>query len=58
MPTKVVAVRRYGKLGDGPDGRGNCFGYDASHPEYVEAGYSCDKCGKVLRTADNGGQFV
>lgn len=51
------AFEKYGHLGDGPDGRGNCFGYDEDHPDY-EADrfafpYRCAVCQRVLRDADN-----
>lgn len=44
---------RYGDVGDGPDGRGNCFAYDADHPDYAETDYTCHKCDKILTERDN-----
>ncbi len=41
--TESIARERYGD-GEGPDGRGNCFEYDASHPDYGY-GYRCGVCG-------------
>lgn len=43
-----IAFEVYGARGDGPDGRGNCFGYDSPHPEYSGEDYDCYKCGKRL----------
>lgn len=48
-----AARKRYGDLGDGPDGRGNCFGYDAEHPEYEDTETHCNRCNKKLREVDN-----
>lgn len=45
------AYERYGNLGDGPDGRGNCFVYDDEHPPYDD-GYTCCKCGCELTESD------
>lgn len=44
FPSEQEAVERYAGLGDGPDGRGNCFGYDDEHPDYDEEGYRCEQC--------------
>ncbi len=46
------AFEDYGNLGDGPDGRGNCFGYDAEHPPYDDW-YNCEICRKQLTDDDN-----
>jgi len=51
FPTEADALKQYGNVGDGPDGRGNCFGYDAEHPEY-EDGYQCEVCRKPLTKFD------
>ena len=51
--TEDVAFKRYGNLGDGPDGRGNCFGYNDEHPSYDDTDYRCEKCGKKLTAADD-----
>lgn len=36
--------------GEGPDGRGDCFGYDCEHPPYSDYPdeYECYKCGMSL----------
>ncbi len=47
--TEAAARREYGdvnKTGEGPDGRGNCFGYDDFHGEYTDEEATCEKCGK------------
>lgn len=55
FPNEKSAYNRYGFLGDGPDGRGNCFAYDAEHPPYEDDGdYKCEKCNATLRARDNG----
>lgn len=51
FPVEEVAEQRYGHLGDGPDGRGNCFAYDAEHPWY-EGDYKCVICKRPLTRAD------
>jgi hypothetical protein len=48
-----AAMTLYGNRRDGPDGRGNCFGYDAEHPPYEDEDYDCYSCGKRLRERDN-----
>lgn len=53
MPTETEAQEEYGDLGDGPDGRGNCFGYAAEHPDYDGEDYDCHDCGKRLTAEDN-----
>jgi hypothetical protein len=55
-PAEAVAEKKYGdvkKTGEGPDGRGNCFGYDAEHPPYEDEEYDCTKCGCRLGENDN-----
>lgn len=47
------AFDQFGNLGDGPDGRGNCFDYDAHHPDYEGLGYTCYQCKKILTDKDN-----
>lgn len=47
FPSEAEARKRYNH-GTGPDGRGNCFGYDDMHPDYDGEGYRCEKCGKML----------
>ena len=51
--TEAEAEARYGNLGDGPDGRGNCFAYDAEHPNYGGEDYRCHDCRKELTEKDN-----
>jgi hypothetical protein len=51
--TEAEAERLYGNLGDGPDGRGNCFGYDDDHPDYTNEGYRCTTCKRELTEDDN-----
>ena len=51
--TEAVAFKLHGHSGDGPDGRGNCFGYDAEHPEYDDTDYVCERCGRKLTGRDD-----
>lgn len=51
--TEHRAYAEFGKVGDGPDGRGNCFCYDDEHPDYDGCEYHCHECGRVLRDVDN-----
>lgn len=51
--TEAAARRLYSDVGDGPDGRGNCFGYDAEHPAYEDEDYCCETCSKQLDEGDN-----
>lgn len=52
-PSEDVAIKLYGNQGDGPDGRGNCFGHDAEHPDYQGEDYKCTTCKIVLDWQDN-----
>lgn len=52
-PTDEAALEDFGDLGDGPDGRGNCFSYDEDHPPYEETDYTCEICGEKLTAEDN-----
>jgi len=52
FPSETTAKKLYYNLGDGPDGRGNCFDYDACHPDYEGDDYKCSKCGKPLTSND------
>lgn len=55
--SEKAAKKRFGE-GAGPDGRGNCFEYDADHPRYEEVGdYVCSTCGEVLTENDNDRQI-
>jgi len=51
-PSEKTAEKRYGNVGDGPDGRGNCFAYDAEHPDY-DGEHKCRSCGRVLDETDS-----
>lgn len=55
FPSLVDALEDYGDLGDGPDGRGNCFGYACPHPPYgdTDGEYACEDCGKLLTDRDD-----
>lgn len=53
FPSEAVASRRFGHLGDGPDGRGDCFEHDAEHPDYEGEDYTCATCHRPLTEADN-----
>lgn len=53
FPDEDDATDQYGNVGDGPDGRGNCFGYNADHPPYEGEGYTCEVCNKLLGEEDN-----
>lgn len=57
--TEAKAKQEYGNLGEGPDDRGDCFSYDANHPDYSDEDfdYECDKCGKKLTNKDNGSYY-
>ena len=54
FPSEDEANDRYENLGDGPDGRGNCFGYEEDHPDYCGLNYKCVQCGVLLKDIDNG----
>lgn len=53
FPNEVSAKKKYGNIGDGPDGRGNCFSHDDEHPPYEDLDYDCETCGKRLTVKDN-----
>lgn len=54
MPSEAVAIKRYGNVGDGPDGRGNCFSYNDDHPDYEDwDAYVCETCGRKLTAKDD-----
>lgn len=53
FPGEETGKRRYGDVGDGPDGRGNCFEWNADHPPYEGEEYTCEKCGRLLGENDN-----
>lgn len=52
-PDEPAAKKKWGNVGEGPDGRGNCFGYDDAHPDYAESDYRCYKCKKLLTGRDD-----
>ena len=52
FPSEKTALKRYNDFGEGPDGRGNCFDYDADHPDYDQHDYTCTTC-KCLLTAEH-----
>lgn len=41
-------------MGEGPDGRGDCSGFDEDHPDYDDdpGFYECEDCGVVLKGDD------
>ncbi len=52
-PTTEERARvKYGD-GTGPDNRGNCFGYDAEHPDYDGENYKCELCKEPLTGRDD-----
>ena len=54
FPSEEEAEEEFGNVGDGPDGRGNCFAYDAEHPDYSDwDDYVCHDCKKKLTAKDN-----
>jgi hypothetical protein len=53
FPSEQEAIIEFGNQGDGPDDRGNCFGYDEEHPDYDEMDYKCHSCGDKLTGKDN-----
>lgn len=53
FPHEETAKKRYANVGDGPDGRGNCFDWNAEHPDYEAWDYTCEKCGRTLTEKDN-----
>lgn len=53
FPNEADAMELYYNLGDGPDERGNCFGYEDDHPAYECENYTCEKCGRLLKEEDN-----
>ncbi len=53
FPGPMKAQRLHGDVGEGPDGRGNCFEYNAHHPDYGGCDYHCYSCRKPLDDDDN-----
>lgn len=53
FPNEGWANVDYNDVGDGPDGRGNCFEYNAEHPPYQGTDYVCHACRRPLGEEDN-----
>jgi hypothetical protein len=53
FPDEQTADKRYANVGDGPDMRGNCYGYDEDHPDYSDTKYRCEICKRLLTDNDN-----
>jgi len=53
MPDEWDARERFGNVGEGPDGRGDCFDYDCAGPPYEETDYVCEDCGDPLTRLDD-----
>ncbi len=54
FPNNVKAYKLYGNVGEGPDNRGNCYGWDEGHPDYDDTDYVCETCKRKLTSKDNG----
>ena len=48
-----VTWHRLQNMGDGPDGRGDCFDADSDHPSYREDEYRCFACNRKLTSKDD-----
>ena len=55
FPSEKSAAKdsRFNNDEEGPDGRGNCFGWDAEHPPYEGEDYKCHDCRSELTEQDN-----
>lgn len=53
FPAPEDAEVLYANLGDGPDGRGNCYSYNDEHPDYGMDEYFCENCSLPLFATDN-----
>lgn len=53
FPNENDAIKKYDVGDDGPDGRGDCFAYEADHPDYDTTDYTCEICNKKLTSKDN-----
>lgn len=55
FPSLDEAEELYGLevCGEGPDGRGDCFSHDDSHPSYDDDDYDCHACGGRLTGDDD-----
>jgi len=50
---EAKAELTYGRMGVGPDGRGNCFSYEADHPDYSCDAYQNNLTNHTLIIDDN-----
>lgn len=53
FPREDKAIALYASLGEGPDEREDCFGWNEEHPDYEDADYECVKCHRPLDDRDN-----
>ena len=53
FPTHSKTEQQYSSVGEGPDGRGNCYDYGADHHCYSGENYRCCVCKKPLKEDDN-----
>jgi hypothetical protein len=57
FPNEQYAIKKYGdnlrENDQGPNHRGNCFGYDADHPSYGGEDYNCEICKELLTDEAN-----
>ena len=52
-PRETLAKNLFDSGDEGPDGRGNCYAYDAEHPPYDRGEYYyCFVCGELLGDGD------
>jgi hypothetical protein len=52
-PSEAEADETFDTGEDGPDERGNCYGYDCEHPPYDDPSmYRCEECDRVLTDKD------
>ncbi len=51
--TETAAKQAYHGGGVGPDNRGDCWGWDAEHPDYEGDEYECYECNRHLTWIDN-----
>lgn len=54
FPSEDEAGDLYEGIGEGPDGRGDCYCYDDDHPPYEDEDYQCESCSSRLGERDNG----
>ena len=53
LDDEETAAEEHGGRETGPDGRGDCFAFDAEHPPYSECDYTCEDCNKLLTDKDD-----